>query len=374
MEFIASKKEFMSALTKAQGIPEQKNLSSPMANLLIESIGTDTVRLTAMSYEVTMTTSFPAKVEEGGQMALCSKSLVEAARMLPEAPITLKSSPNEWAILCAGRSEYRIPGILPSSMPERLVPQATDHICLSKELIMDMVDRVSFAMSSDEGRLYLNGVFLLVDPSPNGTRIESVATDGHRLSRMIRFVGVADIPQTLKVIIHRKGVSEIRRFLDDGPQEVTIGFQRNAVTFLVPNGYLYIRQIELDYPDYMRVFPTEFKASFLVDRAELIKTIQRASVILSPDRGPVVRFKIEPEILVISAQDQQRGFFKAELNIEQVAGEQIEIAYNYRYALEALNALRGEKVTFGIKDHQSATRIESPTDEGVTQLIMPIKF
>lgn len=373
MEFIAAKKDFTAALAKAQGIPEQKNLSSVMANLLVESAGPDAVRLTAQSYEVTLVTTFPARVGVEGRMALSGRSLSDAARMLPEAPVALKAMPNHWAELTAGRTEYKVPGILPENMPERQEPNTTDEVRMPRELLLEMIDRVGFAMSADEGRPNLNGVFVRFDAAEGGVaRVEMVATDGHRLARLVREVSAEGLGQALGVIVHRKGVAELKRFLDGVDGDVTVGFQRNAVVFRVPTGYLLVRQIELEYPDYQRVVPGEFRWRFTVDRAELSRAVQRAAIVISGDKTPLVRLKLEPGRLQVLAQDPEKGDAHSELDIGY-DGEALEIAYNNKYLLDALNALPAGDVALQVKDLGSATVVQCPDDPGILQLIMPVR-
>jgi len=373
MEFIAAKKDFTAALAKAQGIPEQKNLSSVMANLLVESAGPDTVRLTAQSYEVTLVTTFPARVGVEGRMALSGRSLSDAARMLPEAPVALKAMPNHWAELTAGRTEYKVPGILPENMPERQEPATTDEVRMPRELLLEMIDRVGFAMSADEGRPNLNGVFVRFDAAEGGVaRVEMVATDGHRLARLVREVSAEGLGQALGVIVHRKGVAELKRFLDGVDGDVTVGFQRNAVVFRVATGYLLVRQIELEYPDYQRVVPADFRWRFTVDRAELSRAVQRAAIVISGDKTPLVRMKLEPGRLQVLAQDPEKGDAHSELDIGY-DGESLEIAYNNKYLLDALNALPAGDVALQVKDLGSATVVQCPDDPGILQLIMPVR-
>ncbi|MBL6974094.1 MAG: DNA polymerase III subunit beta [Deltaproteobacteria bacterium] len=372
MEFIAAKKDFNTALNKAQGIPEQKNLSSVMANVQLESVGKESVRLTAQSYEVTLVTTFPAEVKTEGQMALSGRSLFDASRMLPDAPVTLKAMDNDWAKLVAGRTDYKVPGILPANLPERQEPKITDQVKVSCDLLLEMSERVGFTMSADEGRPNLNGICMKVASADGGVRMDMVATDGHRLSRLSRLVENAKVEQALEVIIHRKGVNELKRFLADVDGDVTLGFQRNAVVFLVESGYLLVRQVELEYPDYMRVLPDEFKWSFTVDRSEIVRAVQRAAVVISAEKTPLIKLTLEAGRIQIMAQDPDKGDAHSEVDLEYT-GEPLEIAFNNRYLIEALNALPGKEVTVKIKDHSSATALVSPEDEGILQLIMPVR-
>ena len=372
MEFVAAKKDFASALLKAQGIPEQKNLSSVMANLLLEATGPDAVRLTAQSYEVTLVTTFPAQVAQAGRMALSGRSLVDAARMLPEAPVRLRATPNHWSDLSAGRTEYKIPGILPENMPEAQEPQTSLEIRLPRDLLVEMVDRVSFAQSMDEGRPNLNGIYLKATPEGESARLEAVATDGHRLSRMVRTIEAAGLAEPVSAILHRKGVTELKRFLEDVTDVVTVGFQRNAVVFRVATGFLMVRQIELEYPDYHRVIPSEARWRLEVDRNELQGAVNRAGVMISSDKTPLVRFKLEPGRLQVLAEDPERGQGHSEIDVGY-EGEPLEISYNNKYLQDALKALPGPGVIVSVKDQSSATLLSSVNDDGLLQLIMPVR-
>lgn len=372
MEFVAAKKDFMAALLKAQGIPEQKNLASVMANLLLESVGTDRVRLTAQSYEVTLVTSFPAQVASPGKLALSGRSLIDATRMLPEAPVTLRALPNHWADVAAGRTSYKVPGILPENMPEVQEPQASVEVAVPRDLLAEMAERVGFAMSQDEGRPNLNGVFLKSEPTEGGARFEMVATDGHRLSRLTREVEGAAPGEGVSAILHRKGVNELKRFVEDTQGDVHVTFQRNAVVFRVESGYLLVRQIELEYPDYTRVIPNDFRWRFGVDRNEFAGAVRRAQVVISSDKTPLVRLRLESGRLTVMAQDPERGDAASELDLAY-DGDPLEIAYNNKYLLEALNALPGQEVQLQVKDQSSASVVVNPADPGILQLIMPVR-
>lgn len=372
MEFTAAKKDFLSALQKVGGIPEQKNLSSVMAHVLLEDDGPEAIRLLAQSYEATMQVRFPARVAESGRLALSGRSLLDAGRMLPDAPVHLKSASNYWADLVAGRTEYRIPGILPENIPTPMPLSVSLEVSLPRDLLLEMVERVGFAMSQDEGRPNLNGICLKAQPEGSGVRIEAVATDGHRLARMIRVVEASGLAEAVQGILHRKGIVELRRFLEGEKGPVQVGFHRSAVFFRLETGHLMVRQIELEYPDYPRVIPTEHQWRFEVDRSELIDAVNRTVVVLGSDRTPLVRLRVETGRMTVSAQDPDKGDARSEMDVAY-EGDSFEICYNNRYMLEALKALPGQMVAFFLKDLQNATLIRSLQDDGLLQLIMPLR-
>lgn len=372
MEFVAAKKDFAQALAKAQGIPETKSVSSVMANILLESVDSGTVRLTAQSYEVTLVVSFPAQVVTPGRLALSGRTLMDSAKMLPEAPVTVKAQSNSWAELVAGRTAYKVPGILPENMPEVQVPQPQFEVQLPRTLLGEIAERVGFAMSQDEGRPNLNGIYLKAMPEGEGARVEAVATDSHRLSRLVRDVDTAGLAESVRAILHRKGITELRRFLEDAEDDIHLGFERSAVVVRTEAGYLLVRQIELEYPDYQRVIPSEFKWRFSVDRSEFIGAVKRAQVVISSDKTPLVRLRLEPGRLMVTAQDPERGDAASELDVSY-EGEPLDISYNNRYLMDALVALTGQEALMSIRDQGSASILSNPEDPGLLQLIMPVR-
>lgn len=373
MEFIAAKKDLVTAVSKAQGIPDQKNLNSVMAHMLFESEGPGAVRLTAQSYEVTFSTVFPAQVLSEGRLALSGRSVVDATRVLPDVPVRVVSLENEWARLLAGRTDYKIPGISPENMPERKVPKPTDKVTVSANFLLETVDVVAFAMSTDESRQNLNGVYFKVEPREGGLRMEAVATDGHRLARLVRHLeGEFEVAQPMGVIVHRRGIAELRRVFSGYDGNVVIGFQRNAVSFEFDSGYLLVSQIELDYPDYVKVLPTSFRWQVTLPKEAFLRAVQRASVMLT-DRIPLVRLSVQPGRIQVSAQDATKGDALDEVDVEY-DGEAFEIGFNARYLTDALGGLPGETAMMSVKDIAAPVAFTAPKDEGILQLVMPLRI
>ncbi|HOD06570.1 DNA polymerase III subunit beta [Myxococcota bacterium] len=373
MDFTAAKKDFALALAKAQGIPEQKNLSSVMANILLESVGSEAVRLTAQSYEVTLVTVFPAHVAQEGRMALTARSLTERARMLPEAPVNLKLMDNLWASLSVGQRSSTIPGTLPDNMPEVSEPNPNVELTVPRDLLLEMVDRVGFAMSMDEGRPNLNGINISVVPDGTSVQVDAVATDGHRLSWLSRTLEGVEGAERVSAILHRKGVADLKRFLEGYEGMVRVGFLRNAVVFRIDSGYLMVRQIELEYPEFRKVVPSGFRFSVDIDRDELISAVRWTLPSIAQEKTPLVRLKFEPGSVTVMARDPERGDASTSVDVAY-EGESFEIAYNNRYLLDALSAMGDKSVRLSIKGEASASLLTSTGDDGLKQVIMPVRI
>jgi len=369
MEVVVQKKDLHKVLTKIQNIPEQRNLASPLSNCILECQDHSELKVSALSYDAEIEVLCPAQIIEGGVLTLSARSLFDAVRALPDAPITIKSEPNHWANVVAGRTKIKVPGVDPVTMPQRRTPNPTDILHLPVSLASEMFEAVAFAMSTDEGRPNLNGVYFKVDENEV---VEAVATDGSRLARVVRKVEGKFVGKPVGVIVHKKGILEMRRFLEQEDSEVEIGFERERITFKTPRGFLVVRQVELEFPDYKRVLFGEGRWKFSALKSELLEGVRRTSVVLSSERLPVIQLSLEPGRLLLSAKDPDRGEAETEIDCEY-EGERFEIKFNSRYLLEGLSAMPGETVMFEIREQAHVTQITTPDDEGVMQLLMPIR-
>lgn len=170
-------------------------------------------------------------------------------------------------------------------MPAPEGPQTKLQVKVGKEVLTEMVDRLGFAMSQDEGRPNLNGMFMKAEPADGGTRFEIVTTDGLRLGRLVRMVeGPRSRLNPWEALIHRKAVSTNSSVLDNTEGEVTLGFQRNAVSFSVESGYLLVHQIEMEFPDYSRVIPSGSKWSSRWTAMNSSAPSGGAGIVISPDK------------------------------------------------------------------------------------------
>ena len=369
MEVVVQKKDLNKVLTKIQNIPEQRNLASPLANCILECQDKSGIKVSAQSYEAEIEVLCPAEVLQEGLLALSARSLFDAVRALPDAPITIKSEPNHWASVVAGRTKIKVPGVDPDTMPARRTPNPTDILRLPVSLAGEMFEAVAFAMSTDEGRPNLNGVFLKVDENET---VEAVATDGSRLARMVKKVEGKYMGKPVGVIVHRKGIIEMRRFLEQEDGEVEIGFERENITFRTPQGFLLVRQVELEFPDYKRVLFGEARWKFSTLKSELLDDVRRTSVVLSSERLPVIQMALEPGRLLLSAKDPDKGEAETDIDCEY-EGEPFDIRFNSKYLIEGLSAMPGQTVRFEIREQALVTALTTPEDEGVLQLLMPIR-
>ena len=380
LELEIDRAAFLSTLYKAQGVVDRKSTVNVLSHLLIEPVGQDRVRLTGTDYDVVMQAEIPAKVIQGGSACVNGKSLFDVVKSLDAPEIHLRTQENHWMEVTAGRSRFKLAGIRPDDFPEIQNPDTAGEVAwlsIPKGTFRDLVDKTAFSVSDDETRMNLNGVFFKVDPGEGDlTRLTMVSTDGHRLSKVeveVETPGYDGEPQ--QAIVHKKGVQEVRRLLEDDTQAIDVGFAKGYVLFRTGGNNattLIVRQIEDAYPDYGRVIPASSPVRIEIDRQRMIQAVRRIAILTS-SKTYIVKMELEPGRLAFTTSNPDYGEGRDEIDVDY-DGEGLVIGFNYVYLLDVLGVLRGETVALECSDGFSPTVLTSPTEEGALFVVMPMRI
>src|SRR6476661_4834286 len=253
MEFRIAADELKKALYRAQGIVERKTTMPILANVLVNATKTG-VSVTAFDLDIGIVSEHPAEVLKPGAVTLSAKYVFDIVNNLPEAMLTVKKLANNYAEITSGNAKFKIVGMAPEEYPKLPREENAPLVQLSGATLLEMIKKTSFAISTDETRYILNGVFF--EPKEDG-KVRMVATDGHRLSLVERPL---EGEYKLKggVIIPRKGLLELKRLLDEAPEaECHLGFAENSALFKKPGLTMVMRLIDGQFPEYQRVIPQE---------------------------------------------------------------------------------------------------------------------
>jgi len=345
-------------------IVEPRQTMPILANVLLEA-SEDTLRLTATDLEVGVRVAVPATVVLSGAITLSARKLLDIVKELPGLPLSLKAQENAWvALRCAGAS-YKLVGLGPEDFPPVVEATSGMWITLDGQLLREMLDRTTFAISHDESRYALNGVlFVLRD-----RELRLVATDGHRLALAVRTLAAAG-PE-VSGIVPRKAVQEVARIVGSG-EDVEIALAENQFMVRMPNVLLVGRLIEGTFPNYEQVVPKAHPHRLVMSRSALASALRRVSV-LSEERTKPAKFFLSPGMLKLSAYSPDFGEAEEQIEVEY-AGEEITIGFNSRYVLDALGAHESEQVVLEIKDGLSPGVIKSFEDDGSLCVIMPMRI
>jgi len=370
MEIKISRNEFLKGLSLVQGIVERKTTMPILANVLLEGKGRGLI-LTATDLEVGVTSTLPAEVVKEGKIAVHARGLYDIVRELPEEPIHLTVGENLWVEIACGRAKFKIVGLSPTEFPA--LPKKAEGVSLRIDgnTIEEMIEKTAFAMSTDETRFNLNGIYLEQAKEGDGNTLRMVATDGHRLSIIEREVkGKWKLPKG--VIVPRKGILELKRLIGgkDGPLDLSIDEKHVVAT----NGEttLIIRLIDGQFPPYKQVLPSQTKRTIGVERQSILQVLKRVSI-LSVDRSRGVKFSFSPKNLEVSTSNPDFGEAREELTITY-KGEKFEIGFNARYFIDVLNVLPDEQAELQMGDDTTPCVLKSEKDKGFTHIVMPMRL
>lgn len=378
---------FLASLYKAQGVVDKKSTINVLSHIRFEPSSDGMLRMMGTDYDVIFDGELRAQVLEGGVACVNGKSLFDVVKSLDAAKLHLRVLDNHWIEVTADRSRFKLAGINPSDFPELSLPDEVAWFTISRGTLKDLVEKTAFSVSNDETRMNLNGVFFQVEPGEGSlARLTMVSTDGHRLSKVtlenVEAQGYGG--DRYQAIIHKKGIQEIRRLLEDEVTSIDVGFARGFVLFrstrvdsedqskILGSTTFTVRQIEDTYPDYERVIPPASSVQIEVDRQRMIQAIRRIAVLTS-SKTYILRMEVESGSMAFTTSNPDYGEGRDEMDIAY-DGDSMVIGFNYVYLLEVLNVIRGDTVMLACSDAFSPTVIRSPTEPGALFVVMPMRI
>ncbi len=373
LELEIERNAFLSTLYKAQGVVDKKSTVNVLSHLLIEP-SSDGLKLTGTDYDVVLEAALDARILHGGLACVNGKSLFDVMKSLDAPTVHLKVLDTHWIEVKAGRSKFKLAGINPTDFPEIRSPDEVVWFGIPHGTIKDLIEKTAFSVSGDETRMNLNGVFFKLDPSEEGrATLTMVSTDGHRLSKVETTVEVGGYDgQPYQAIIHKKGVQEMRRLLEDDVEHIEVGFARGYILFRSRGTTFTVRQIEDTYPDYERVIPPDPDSRIVANRAEMIAAIRRIAVLTS-SKTSILKMELADGGMAFTTSNPDYGEGRDEIDVTY-GGEPITIGFNYVYLLDVLNVLRSEMVTLSCNDAFSPTVITSDDEPGARFVVMPMRI
>jgi DNA polymerase III subunit beta len=367
MEFRIAADELRKALYRAQGIVERKTTMPILANVLVTASKTG-VTVTAFDLDIGIVSEHPAEVMKPGAVTLSAKYVFDIVQNLPEAQVTVRKLPNNYAEITSGSAHFKIVGMAPEEYPKLPKEENAPLVKVSGGALLEMIKKTSFAISTDETRYILNGVFF--EPKENG-RVRMVATDGHRLCLIERELA-GDFKLKSGVIIPRKGLWELKRLLDEAPDaDCSLGFAENSALFKKPGLTMVMRLIDGQFPEYQRVIPKEGEKQVVIPKARFLEGLKRIAL-LSADKSNAVKVSLSENQLRIAANNPDLGEAKDDLEIAYRGGE-ITIGFNARYLIDVLSALETDEVAFELGDEHSPGVLHGPGDKSYTAVVMPMR-
>ena len=377
MKLIIERAALLRILSHANGVVEKRNTIPILANVKLVAEN-NTLSLTATDLEIAIVEQAPADVLQAGQTTAPAQMLFDIARNLPDGSqveltfnaddgrLTVRSSRSTFALSCLPTEDFPV-------MSEGDLPHA---FRIGREDLGRLFDKTRFAISTEETRYYLNGVYLhpiaADDPTGSGTPVmRAVATDGHRLARAEIALpeGAAEAPG---VIVPRKTVQEVLKLLDESGGAVDISLSDSKIRFAIGEMVLTSKLIDGTFPDYQRVIPSGNERRLEVDCETFSRAVNRVSII-SSEKSRAVKLAMASDTLVLSANSPDAGSATDEVPVTYQGGEPMEIGFNSRYLLDITQQIEGETARFELADAASPTIIRDAGDESALYVLMPMR-
>lgn len=371
MKISIERAALLKAVAQAQSVVERRNTIPILANVLVEAEG-DSVSFRATDLDIEVVNKAPAQVERAGATTVSAVMLHEIVRKLPDgALVVLADDPAAGRLtIQAGRSSFNLATLPREDFPVMASSEYTANFTAKAGTLKRLFDKSKFAISTEETRYYLNGVYMHVAPGESGPVLRCVATDGHRLARIDAPLpaGAEGMPG---VIVPRKTVNELRKLLDDDEADIAVSVSETKVRFATPEITLTSKVIDGTFPDYSRVIPMGNARRLEVDAAEFAKAVDRVATV-SSERSRAVKLSLEEDRLVLSVNAPDSGAAEEELAVAY-DDERLEIGFNAKYLLEIASQVDRENAVFLFNSSGDPTLMREGNDTSAVYVVMPMR-
>ena len=371
MKVTVERADLLKSLSHVHRVVERRNTIPILANVLLRSKVTElSLKATDLDLEVIETVT--AEVNPGGATTVPAHMFYEIVRKLPEgAQIVLESSGDRAMMaIRAGRSRFTLQTLPESDFPDLSAGELTHKFTVGAVDLKRLIDKTQFAISTEETRYYLNGIYLHAISAGNSLMLRAVATDGHRLAQfeLTAPSGAEGMPS---VIVPRKTVGEVQRLIDNNAGEVTIELSPSKIRLTVDGVVLTSKLIDGTFPDYTRVIPLGNDKRLEVDKKDFEQAVDRVSTVAS-ERGRAVKLALSAGRLVLSVTNPDSGSATEELEVGYDA-DPLDIGFNSRYLLDIAAQLEGDTAVLKLADAGSPTLLSDKEVKGALYVLMPMR-
>ncbi len=368
MKVTIERATLLKSLGHIQSVVERRNTIPILSNVLMEATA-DGLRLMATDLDLQINETVEAKVETSGATTVSAHTLFDIARKLPEgSQVSLAAAEGKMQVV-AGRARFNLQTLPRDDFPVIAEGELTTNFELPAATLRQIIDKTRFAISTEETRYYLNGIFVHVADDGQPV-LKAAATDGHRLARVTvpRPDGAEGMPD---VIIPRKCVGELRKLLDEVEGSVLVSLSPSKIRFGLGNAVLTSKLIDGTFPDYSRVIPTGNDKLLKIDPKSLMDGVDRVSTIAS-EKTRAVKMAVERDKVTLSVTSPENGTASEEVSGDYAA-DGMEIGFNAKYLMDILGQVEGDTVEVHLADAAAPTLIRENDKSPALYVLMPMR-
>jgi len=373
MKVTIERSAFLKALNHVQSVVERRNTIPILSNVMIEA-AKGRLKLTATDLDMEIVETLAADVIRNGAATAPAHMLYDIVRKLPDGAqvqAELLTSEGGRLAISAGSVRFELACLPKEDFPQMTAGALPFRFRLQANELKRLIDKTRFAISTEETRFYLNGIYVHAHKEGGGKgEMRAVATDGHRLARFQIELpdGAADMPGA---IVPRKTIGELRRLLDDMDGAIEVSLSDTKIQFTTDGVELTSKLIDGTFPDYQRVIPSANDKVLALDSREFSQAVDRVSTI-SADKTRAVKLSLAQDRLTLSVINPDSGTATEELGASYTANP-LDIGFNARYLLDITGQIEGKEIRFLLSDAGSPTLIEDTEDSGTLYVLMPMR-
>ncbi len=371
MRVTIERADLLRSLTHVQSVVERRNTIPILSNLLIKADG-DGVQLSATDLDIEVVETSSAEVAQAGATTAPAHMMYDIVRKLPDgAQLEITQGPDENRLaIFAGRSRFSLAALPSEDFPDLAAGDMTHAFQLAAADLKGLIEKTRFAISTEETRYYLNGIYLHGVDTDHGPMLRAVATDGHRLAQVQVALpdGAKDMPG---IIVPRKTVQELAKLIEDSDAEIDISLSASKIKFSIGNVVLTSKLIDGTFPDYERVIPKDNDKALEVDTKLFSQAVDRVSTI-SAEKGRAIKLNLEADKIVLTVNNPDSGSAEEEV-AAGYSSDPIEIGFNSRYLLDIASQFGGDTATFMLSDAGSPTVVQDGSDDTALYVLMPMR-
>ena len=370
MRLVIERSELLRALTHVTSVVERRTTIPILSNLLLKASGSQ-LEFKATDLEREVIEQAAAEVTAPGAVTVPAHMLHDIVRKLPDGAEVemVRDQERDRLALKSGHARFALQTLPAEDFPDLAAGEMSHEFTIAAHDLKRLLDKTRFAISTEETRYYLNGVYLH-PATKDGPTLRAVATDGHRLA-LIELPCPAGAEGMPGVIVPRKTVHELHRLLEDSEAEVRVGVSTSKVRFEIGTVTITSKLIDGTFPDYARVIPQNNDKVLTVSNGQFMSAVDRVSTIAS-ERGRAVKLNLADDKMVLSVNNPDGGSATEELGVNYTSAP-LEIGFNARYLLDIAGQLESDTAVFRLADPGSPTLVRDGDDESALYVLMPMR-
>lgn len=371
MKFIVTKTNIFKTLSHLQSIVNKKNTLPILSNILIEAEG-DTLTLSSTDMDISIRETINCQVIDKGSTTLNAQIMFDIIKKLSDTSevefisndgkiLTIRSNESKFSLSCLPKDEFPIIDVESNNSKKLKVKSQT---------ILNLINKTKFAISNEETRYFLNGLYFNITINDNSNTLNFVGTDGHRLATSSSVIN-SSIDEVPGVIIPKKTINELSKLLSENHDDIEIDISSNKIIFYIDKLILISKLIDGNFPDYTKVIPKNNNNDLKVNRLNLLSAVDRVSTIAN-EKAPSIKFKLLNNIINLSSINNENSTATEDIDVNY-DGSAIEIGFNSRYIMDILDNIESEEIIISFNDNSSPIIVHEKSRSDNIYVLMPMR-